>query len=299
MRSFFYVLIMCCFCVEAMAVSPRDGRNVVDGSYLSMTGVDKARAGVSVKNVSTNMQLGQQAKQLSDGFLTNTMTQNVDVAEVVKIEQVDVPNNPIKNVELSRQRDICLRNNIGIGNTFVWASKNSDVSNYSMMVEDVNVPENNTCFVRVAINSADAKVKVSDIPAKYFQMGRAVTCGEWVDEEMLKKRILDAKKTARTWGVVASTVGGAAVGVGAMELFGNKLIGGAVQGQKSLDGQELIVSQLKVLKKDNKSEYDRVVRAIRDLERYCNNSALWEGGEKPRDCDANENNFIGLMDLLD
>lgn len=299
MRSFFYVLIMCCFSIDALAVSPRDGRNVVNDSYGAMTGVGKARTGVNIKNTSINMQLGQHVKQQSGDLLADTMAQDVGVVEEIKIEQVDVPNNLMKNVELSRQRDICLRNNIGIGNTFVWASRNSDVSNYSMMIEDINVPENNVCFVKVAINSSDAKVKVSDIPAKYFQMGHVVKCGDWVDEDMLRKRILDAKKSARTWGIVASTVGGAAVGVGAMELFGNKLIGGAVQGQKALDGQELIVSQLKVLKKDNRSEYDRVVRAIRDLEEYCNNPAVWDGVEKPRDCDANENNFIGLLDLLD
>ena len=33
--------------------------------------------------------------------------------------------------EIARQRNICLSNNIGISNTFVWADRNSDVTNYA------------------------------------------------------------------------------------------------------------------------------------------------------------------------
>jgi hypothetical protein len=66
---------------------------------------------------------------------------------------------------------------------------------------------------------------------------------------------LDAKKTKRTWGTVAGAVGGAAVGVGAMELFGNKLIGGAVQGQKSLSGDDLLYSQMSA---DERNAYSKL-----------------------------------------
>ena len=55
----------------------------------------------------------------------------------------------------------------------------------------------------------------------------------------------------------------------AMELFGNKLIGGAVQGQKALEGDELLRSQLAVLKKDNEAEYKKFMRHLRDLKDEC------------------------------
>lgn len=159
-----------------------------------------------------------------------------DVVENPTPEQIDPGKGkePEKDMR-EKEREACIRNNIGVGNTFVWASRYSDVNNYSTMVEDLENPENNTCFVRVELKSTDTKVDLSDIPGRYFEMGRNIICGSWVDEDMLEKRILDANKNARTWATVGGAVGGAALGVGSMELFGNKLIGGKVEGQKGLD----------------------------------------------------------------
>lgn len=160
------------------------------------------------------------------------------------------------------ERNACINNNIGVGNTFVWASKYSNTSNYASMSEDVEHPENNVCFVRVELKSDDAKISVSDVPAKYFMWGENIECGSWANEKEMEKRILDAKKGARIGGIVASTVGGAGLGVGAMELFGNKAIGGKVMGQRELQGIDLYVSQLKVLNKQNMTEYKRIVSAL-------------------------------------
>ncbi len=106
-------------------------------------------------------------------------------------------------------------------------------------------------------------------------MGRAITCGDWTNEEKLRKRILDAKKTARTWGTVAGAVGGAGVGVGAMELFGNRLIGGKVEGQKDLERNDplgLLRSQLAVLKKDSPTQYNNFMDQLRVIKRDCQNT---------------------------
>ena len=166
------------------------------------------------------------------------------------------------------ERNACINNNIGVGNTFVWASKYSDVSNYASMNEDVKNPENNVCFVRVELKSDDAKISVSDVPAKYFMWGENIECGSWANEKDMEKRILDAKKGARIGGIVASTVGGAGLGVGIMEAFGNRLIDGAVMGQKSkkLTPAELYRSQLLVYKDKNKSEYERICDALKVLD---------------------------------
>ena len=59
-----------------------------------------------------------------------------------------------------------------------------------------------------------------------------------------------------------------------------------------------MISQLKVLKKENQTEYDRVVSALKDLEEYCNKSDVWSGAEMPADCISDENPFIGLLDQL-
>lgn len=175
---------------------------------------------------------------------------------------------PVKPAESTKdmreaERNACINNNIGIGNTFVWASRYSDTSNYNSMVEDTEHPENNVCFVRVELKSDDSsRVSVSDVPAKYFMWGENIECGSWADAKEIEQRILDARKGARVGGIVAASVGGAGIGVGAMELFGNKLIGGKVQGQKA-DEQTIYNSYLKDLANNNPDEYDRVVEALK------------------------------------
>jgi hypothetical protein len=169
------------------------------------------------------------------------------------------------------ERAACLNNNIGIGNTFVWASKYSNTNSYATMQEDLDNPENNVCFVKVDLKSTDARVNMSDFPSRYFQWGYNINCGSWVDEELLRQRILDAKKTGRTWATVGGAVGGAAVGVGAMELFGNKLIGGKVEGQKNkkLDQTQLLRSQLLTMKNEKDSRYDKFMAELREFKKAC------------------------------
>lgn len=179
-----------------------------------------------------------------------------------------------------KERTACMSNNIGVGNTFVWASRLSNIGNYSSMTEDVENPENNVCFVRVELKSKDSRINVADFGGRYFEMGRNITCGSWADEEKLKNRILDAKKSARTWATVGGAVGGAAVGVGSMELFGNKLIGGAVQGQKALNEDDLFESQLIVLKKDNKSLYNKIMTELKTIKQECDKAT----DDLPEDC---------------
>lgn len=196
-----------------------------------------------------------------------------------------------------KEKAACVNNNIGIGNTFVWASRYSNTGNYAAMVEDTENPENNTCFVKVELKSDDAKVNVSDIPSKYFVMGQTITCGSWIDEDALEKRILDAKKSARTWATVGGVVGGAGVGVGAMELFGNKLIGGAVQGQKAdnLSQTELLYSQMMVLQKNGDSRLGELQKHLKDLKSSCEDPVWSTRSDKPKECtDIDYNRLLSI-----
>lgn len=194
----------------------------------------------------------------------------------------DAENNEDDNAQYEKMKIACLSNNIGVGNTFVWASRYSNTANYASMVEDVNNPENNVCFVLVSVKSNDPKISVSDVPEKYFQMGQNITCGSWADEETLRQRILDAKKSARTWATVGGVVGGAGVGVGAMELFGNRLIGGSVMGQKALEGDQQLLAQLRALKQQSPTEFEQVMDALETLKKECDG---WQGDGKPSECD--------------
>ena len=202
-----------------------------------------------------------------------------------------LPKNPDKD-KRDVERAACLNNNIGVGNTFVWASRYSNTGNYATMQEDVENPENNVCFVKVDLKSADSRIGLSDVPSKYFQWGETINCGSWVDEEMLKQRILDAKKTGRTWATVGGAVGGAAVGVGSMELFGNKLIGGKVEGQKALEGTALLRSQFLTLKNKGDSRYEEFKTNLKSLQTACDKFKV-AGGTLPDECTE----FESLMDI--
>ncbi|MBQ4070160.1 MAG: hypothetical protein IJD52_02180 [Alphaproteobacteria bacterium] len=201
---------------------------------------------------------------------------------------------PVQKNNREAEKLACISNNIGVGNTFVWASRYSNTSNYSSMVEDVENPENNTCFVRIEMKSADPKISVSDIAPLYYEMGRTITCGSWADEGKMKQRILDAKKSGRTWATIGGAVGGAGVGVGAMELFGNRLIGGKVMGQKALEGTERLRSQLLALKEKDISQYNEFIAQLSVIKKNCND-AVWGkvSTEKPKACET----YVGLFDL--
>ena len=179
------------------------------------------------------------------------------------------------------ERNACINNNIGVGNTFVWASRYSNTSNYATMVEDTANPQNNVCFVRVELKSDDeSRISVADVPAKYFMWGENIECGGWVNQKDMEQRILDAKKGARIGGIVASSVGGAGLGVGIMELFGNRLIGGKVEGQRSLEGDELYRSQLLVLKEKNPTQFKLYADDLAVIKKACDDQVM-----NKEDCD--------------
>ena len=202
---------------------------------------------------------------------------------------------PAQKDNREKERNACMSNNIGIGNTFVWASRYSNLNNYSAMVEDTLEPENNTCFVKVELISDDERVDVSDIQGKYFEMGNMITCGSWADKDDMRQRILDGKKKARVWGTVGASVGGAALGVGVMELFGNEAIGGKVEGQAALSGDQLMRSQVLVLQKENKAEYDRFISQLQILKTECARD-VWKNSE---DAQVNEicKKYNGLFNM--
>ncbi|MDR1207484.1 MAG: hypothetical protein LBK26_03665, partial [Rickettsiales bacterium] len=91
--------------------------------------------------------------------------------------------------------------------------------------EDTKTPDNNACWARADIISKDPNINTELFKQRWFKTGSRETCGGWLDEVFVRNKILESKKTKRTWGTVAGVVGGVAVGVGAMELFGNKALG--------------------------------------------------------------------------
>lgn len=251
---------------------------------------ERGRAGMAT---SSNMRAAASKNQITNAAMV-TDGQKVETAAAVVEEikpeadttveiETSTPSEPEKDMR-EKERAACIQNNIGVGATFVWASKYSDTSNYASMVEDVVNPENNVCFVKVGLKSEDSRIDVSDIPTKYFTMGDTVTCGSWADEANLEQRILDAKKKGRTWATVGGVVGGAGIGVGVMEAFGNKLIGGKVMGQKALEGTELLCSQMKVLAKDNPAKYNEIKTSLNDLKKYCENTVWSDANPKPDLC---------------
>ena len=209
---------------------------------------------------------------------SNVLKQDSVVEEEPEEDEEPVQEEPVQEEEpeidmREAERNACISNNIGVGNTFVWASKYSNTDSYTTMVEDVEHPENNVCFVRVELNSTnESRIKVADIAPKYFMWDETIKCGSWVSKKEMEKRILEARKGARIGGIVATTVGGMGLGVGAMELFGNKLIGGKVEGQKGVKEKELYKQQLLAMKKKNDTEYRNIKDPLKVLNDDCNGS---------------------------
>lgn len=274
MKYFVSVFLGLVFISASNAVTPNNPRGRASMNSYTNT---NARAVVASKN-----QLAAAAMVNNPG-VAQPQQQAVGMGSMAVTPEQAVP--AVKKDLREKEREACMSNNIGMGNTFVWASRYSNLSNYSTMIEDTEEPENNVCFVKVDVKSNDTKIDVSDVPSKYFEMGRSITCGAWANEETLRQRILDAKKTARVWGTVGGVVGGAGIGVGAMELFGNKLIGGKVEGQKSLQGTQLLRSQLGVLAKENASEYDNYIKNLKILQIECTNNDWSTDGEIKAICD--------------
>lgn len=266
-------------------------------------------AGAARPSMSEKMMAAPRAGVASKNQISAAATLTADEAVVSKASlkagdvNANLEINPdemlsVKKNMREKERLACISNNIGISNTFVWASRYSDSSSYVSMVEDVEEPENNTCFVKIALKSNDPKINVSNVPTRYFEMGQVVTCGEWADYESLKQQILDAKKKGRTLGTIAAVVGGAGVGVGAMELFGNKVIGGKVEGQynENLSDAQLLRSQLLTLQKEDAAKYNEFTTKLEQLRKKCTDFETKYENE-PADCTKYKDVF-SLLDSM-
>lgn len=251
------------------------------------------RATASRKYIETVAQVNKPSVKYEDNNAKVPVADKNDDVTVVPPVQDDEDKKDMRE----KERTACIQNNIGVGATFVWASRYSNTGNYASMVEDVENPENNVCWVKVEVKSSDPKISVADVPAKYFVMGQGITCGDWANEDTLRQRILDAKKNVRTWGTIGGVVGGAGVGVGAMELFGNKLIGGKVMGQKNenLSENELLRSQILALKKDNSARYNEIKAELQALKQACEEVEK-AGADKPEGCTKYDYEYL-LRDM--
>lgn len=278
MKKFASVFVMCVLALPAFA-------SVTGGSQARRS---NAQQWMSAPRATASTNQLQAMASVNNGSDVDTTSK-----ASVRAETPSAPVPADKKNSRDKERSACINNNIGIGDTFVWASRYGNTSSYASMVEDVDEPDNNTCFVKVEMKSADPKINVDDVPARYYEMGRVVTCGSWANEETMRQRILDSKKSARVWATVGASVGGAAIGVGAMELFGNKLIGGNVEGQKGLKGDELLRSQFAALAKDEPTQHAKLREYLTKLKTECDN---WSGGDKPEACSKYDyNNLLRLM----
>ena len=269
------ILVFALLCVCVMPAFGAGRSMVANERAASRTVIAPGKFNSSLKN--------------NTGLVSGIVATNNNDANRVAV--VDDDPQPAKD-NRAKERLACVSNNIGVGNTFVWASRNSNTSNYASMVEDTENPENNVCFVLVGMRSDDSRINVSDIQPRYFELGQNITCGSWIDDAKMQARILDAKKTARTLGTIGGAVGGAGVGVGAMELFGNKLIGGAVMGQQQYEKNTTgwFVAKANELKQTNKKDdYNKFVEYVENLRTECRKTS-----PDPR---CNEEKYKALLDV--
>lgn len=255
MKHLLYVFMAMIVCAPAFSAAP----------------ASQARRSVSAKMVAPAGRMTSSVNKLHP-----LQTSSVRVTSNISAEEDEEDDDAAAERELARAA--CEANNIGAMNTFVWASRNSNTANYSTMIEDIENPENNACFALVTVTSNDPKIDLSGVPSKYFEMGRSVVCGDWADGDDIEKRILKAKKTTRALATTGAVVGGIGLGVGAMEAFGNKLLGKSiseVEGQAAMSDMELLRSQLLTMKQKGKTdEYEKIIGYMQTINTACSDSAL-------------------------
>lgn len=283
-----YFLLIAVFCI---VVSP------LYAAQWSTSGRNARPIDASVSQTSSRNQfVAAKAKTKTNVLVTNPNLNNTsasvhvepDYATGVVQAQPKPQYQPESRPEYVRdaERTACIGNNIGMSNVFIWAARDSNTDNYVSMTEDLKNPENNVCFVRVDVKSDDGRVPVSDISGKYFKWNDVVTCGSWVDDDEMQKRILDAKKTGRALATVGGVVGGIGLGVGAMEAFGNKALDGAfdgaLMGQKSKNWSvcERVNSELAELSRKNDGDYSKYCGIIKQLDAECKKIS----GTQPNEC---------------
>ena len=175
MKSLFVCILGLLVATGADAATSR-GRKSMAGQMM-----DESRA-VASKNQISAMAMGNASAQNVSVNPGAVEAKNTDVEAALAVTPEVMKPAPKDNRD--KEKRACLANNVGVGNTFVWASRYSNLNDYSMMVEDIEEPDNNTCFVRVELKSNDSKISVVDIPGKYYEMGRDISCGEWADAEI-------------------------------------------------------------------------------------------------------------------
>lgn len=218
---------------------------------------------------------------------------DVEIPEIIPTPEptpMPKPTNP--------ERDACLARAATTFDTYVWASKNSNPTSYYSMREDTSNPDNNACFIKVSVTNTDERIDTHDIPSRYFMVGQRAKCGDWLDEQDLEQRILDATKKGRIAGAVATSLVSAGVGVGiaegAMKIAESKGSTSKLMGQKGLNNnKDLLKSQLLKLKRTNPSKYDTLIAAMTTLDQKCD-EAWTDNTCKPPECDEANNPFRNL-----
>jgi len=203
------------------------------------------------------------------GIIVNRIVKNRQLNQGFEDIKCNVASNAVSDfgddfvLTGARSKEECNANSRSMD--FVWAAKaGANGAEYYMLTENVNSPSNNACWARVEITSSDPRVILTGIRPRYFMVDQNINCGDWVNKSDLEKQILDQRRRGRNWATVGGAVGGAAVGVGAMELFGNSMIGGAVQGQAALNPEQLLHLRMTP---DERIEYQK---AIDELRAACN-----------------------------
>jgi hypothetical protein len=178
----------------------------------------------------------------------------------------------------AKKRDDCMAR---FGN--VWASRNyatPDGVDAGRTLPEADNPADNICYGRVAVSSSFIRNIAQYSPPRYFAAGQTIQCGAWIDEGQFDDIILDANKGARIIGTIVASIAGGAAGFGLTELIGRQIKG--FQGQKDLDGAELLRSQVLGLKRKSPKDYDDYTAALNDLKTKCD--AIETASEAPEKC---------------
>ena len=129
MKSVLSLIAMCMVATSAIAAAP---------NMTPATG--RGRASMSNQMMATPRAVASKNQLSGIAYQSGTVATPDDKLAVTPDEM-----KPAEKDKREREKRACLQNNIGIGNTFVWASRYSNLGSYSTMIEDVEEPKNQCC----------------------------------------------------------------------------------------------------------------------------------------------------------
>ena len=141
MKKFVSVIAICLITAPVLAATPTaQSRRSMRGQMVMSAPRTVATTDTVASDVaddsSSDARATASVKQINAIAAANTGVATTDKSSI-RVEPTKDSVSESEEDTREKERLACISNNIGVGNTFVWASRYSNTANYATMVEDI------------------------------------------------------------------------------------------------------------------------------------------------------------------